>query len=93
MTQPNKGANEEGVKRRRGAHVLALECENVLKDIAEYTPSKVGVFRKAYEGDSLRAVINAKCLECVSYSTKEIRKCTSVTCPNWQVRPYQEIRH
>jgi hypothetical protein len=79
-------------KRDGQGCVLRPECMNILSAMAEYAPSKVGVFRKAYEGDSLRAALNAKCLECVSQSTKAVRECTTVTCPVWAVRPYQKIR-
>jgi len=87
-----KQAKQKSLKSRHGKHVLAPECANTLKAMAEYAPSKVGVFRKAYAGDSLRSALNAKCLECVSHSTRAIRECTAVTCPIWNLRPYQQVR-
>ncbi len=55
-------------------------------------PSKLAVFRKAYEGESLRAAIDAKCLECTSCDIKAIRECAGTACPLLSVRPYQEKR-
>ena len=46
-------------------------------------------YRKALEGRSLRAVVNASCLECVCWRIEEIRQCTDLGCPKYAVRPYQ----
>lgn len=45
---------------------------------------------KAWEGKSLRAAINAKCLDCCNFQRVEIKNCLVETCPLWAVRPYQE---
>mgnify|MGYP007049865110 FL=1 len=45
----------------------------------------------AVSGNSLRAVINAQCLECVGWQRLEVHRCTSLACPAWAYRPYQEI--
>jgi hypothetical protein len=47
-------------------------------------------YDKAVQGKSLRAAINAQCLECVCWEREEIRRCTCLACPLWAVRPYQE---
>ena len=46
-------------------------------------------YNKAVTGKSLRAAINAFCLECVCWQRKEIQLCTSLSCPLFAVRPYQ----
>ena len=46
-------------------------------------------YDKAIKGKSLRAAINAFCLECVCWQIEEIRKCTDLACPLYAVRPYQ----
>jgi len=48
-----------------------------------------GVFKRAETGKSLRAAVNAKCLDCCGFQRKEITLCTAVTCPLRQYRPYQ----
>jgi len=48
-------------------------------------------YDKAIGGKSLRAAINAFCLECVCWQIEEIRKCTDLACPLYAVRPYQRI--
>ena len=51
-----------------------------------------GVFRKAFTGNSLRAAINAKCLDCSNYQKQEINQCTVKNCPLYKYRPYQRIK-
>jgi hypothetical protein len=38
------------------------------------------------EGAAILAVLRAKCLDCVCHQPEEVRKCVSVTCPNWPYR-------
>lgn len=92
MASGKPPSKKNGSKRSPKAPVLAPECESALNDIAKDAPSKQGVFRKAYEGVSRKAAIDAKCLECVSYSTDAIRNCTAIACPLWAFRPYQQKR-
>ncbi len=47
------------------------------------------VYRKAVQGNSLRAAVNAQCLECCCWHITEIRNCTDLACPLYAVRPYQ----
>ena len=49
-------------------------------------------YDKAISGTSLRAAVNAQCLECVCWKTKDIRDCTSRACPLYAVRPYQRMQ-
>ena len=46
-------------------------------------------FDKAIEGKSLRAAIDAKCMDCMGWQATEVKRCDVVTCPMWTVRPYQ----
>ena len=46
-------------------------------------------YDKAVKGKSLRAAINAQCLECVCWQIDEVRNCTDLGCPLYTVRPYQ----
>jgi len=47
------------------------------------------VYDRAVKGRSLRAAINAQCLECVGWQRNEVRDCTDLACPLYAVRPYQ----
>lgn len=40
-------------------------------------------------GKSLRAAINAKCVECCCGSKVEVKRCAITACPLWEVRPFQ----
>lgn len=48
-----------------------------------------GLYDKAVEGKSLRAGVNAFCLECVSWQREEVNRCTATACPLHPYRPYQ----
>jgi hypothetical protein len=50
-----------------------------------------GIYKKAVQGNSLRACINSQCLECTGWHRKEITLCTCLACPLYTVRPHQEI--
>jgi len=63
--------------------------QDVLRQVERHAPSKTNVFRRSFEGLSLRKAITAKCLDCCLYQTKEIRECAAYGCPLWNVRPYQ----
>lgn len=49
-------------------------------------------YDKAVNCQSLRAAINAQCLECVCWQIKEIRNCTDLACPLYAFRPYQSTQ-
>lgn len=48
-----------------------------------------GIYQRAIEGKSLRAAVNAFCLQCCAYQRKEVTLCTALDCPMWIVRPYR----
>jgi hypothetical protein len=47
-------------------------------------------YQNAVQGKSLRAAVNAFCIECTGWQRNEIIFCTSLACPLYAVRPYQE---
>jgi hypothetical protein len=49
-------------------------------------------YRRALEGRSLRAAIDALCAECCGYDRDAVRTCAAVACPLWRVRPWQGRR-
>jgi len=79
-------------KRTSEAHVFDEKQRNMLSVVSEVAPSKLNHYRKAYAQKSLRSSITAKCLECVSFESAEVRRCTSTACPLHSVRPYQKER-
>ena len=49
-----------------------------------------GLMTRVYSGNrSLRDGIDAFCIQCVGYVIDDVRNCTSIGCPLWQLRPYQ----
>ncbi|MGH2271267.1 hypothetical protein ACQ9LF_05655 [Anaerohalosphaeraceae bacterium U12dextr] len=55
-------------------------------------PAYRGIYDRATSGQSLRASVNAHCLECVGWKKQEIRHCTAVACPLYAVRPYRILQ-
>lgn len=46
------------------------------------------IYKKGFSGSKANA-LKAKCLECSCNQREEIRSCTVVRCPLWEVRPYR----
>ncbi len=81
---------QAGAKQASQEPVFDPQQERMLQQAEKDFPSKLGHFRKAYEGRSLRSAITAKCLDCDCGNTKAIRECAATGCPLWTQRPYQE---
>ena len=77
-------------KQAREAHALKEEMRSRrLELVGKLVPSKLSQFERAYSGKSLRAAINANCLDCMAYSQTEVKRCRVLDCPIHSVRPYQ----
>lgn len=64
-----------------------------MKDrIAQIPKAYRAVYKKAMTGKSLRAAVNAFCLECVCWQRLEITNCTAKNCPLYNYRPYQDSK-
>ncbi|WP_136082696.1 hypothetical protein [Pontiella desulfatans] len=70
-------------------HSTILQQQAMLKVVSEHHPSRLNHFKRAYEGNSLRAAITAKCNECTSCDTAAIRECSGTACPLIPYRPYR----
>ena len=72
---------------------IRTERERLIAErLAEMPKPYRAKYLKATEGRSLRAAIDAFCMECVGWEYKEVRKCTAKACSLWPVRPHQEAR-
>lgn len=62
-------------------------CVNHIPDLHK------GAYRRKYlkamSGKSMRAAVNAKCLDCMNWQSTEVKLCPSMDCPLWPYRPYQ----
>ena len=68
--------------------------ERRFKQVTEHYPSRMGLFRKVYQGQaSPRQCIKAFCLECNGWEPDAIAKCTAPACPLWNLRPYQQSKN
>lgn len=79
-------------KSTREGWNLDAKREEMLRQVSEDGPSCLSVFRKAYAGHSLRAAIDAFCLQCAWLDRDAIRQCRVTACPLWAVRPFTTKR-
>ncbi len=64
-----------------------------MAQIASHSPSRAGLFQSVYYGRRSKALaVKAKCLDCSCWQVERIKDCSSVICPLWRVRPYQDGR-
>lgn len=60
------------------------------KRLEDCTDMHRGLLGRVYSGNrSMRDAIDAFCLQCVGYHMDDVRNCTAIGCPLWQLRPYQ----
>lgn len=88
---------KDGRQITKNAHPIVYEKpkpktreELVAERRADMPPKYRKIYDKAVSGKSLRAAINAQCLDCTGDEYKEVRNCTCLECPLWAVRPYQQ---
>jgi len=89
-------------KKPREGRFLGVESKKSRRKVSEAVPDKVSrklkgipsayrhTYKRAMAGKSLRAAVNAFCLECVCWQREEVKNCTSVDCPLFPYRPYQK---
>lgn len=58
-----------------------------LVDVKKDAPRYLNTFRRAYAGKSLRAAVNAHCIECMGFDAAAVRECSALACPLFQYRP------
>lgn len=85
---PNKTLNTRESYRKR-PEMSSKRAEMVAERRAQMPRAYRANYDKAVKGRSLRACVNAQCLECVCWQKMEVRLCTDLACPLYTVRPYQ----
>jgi hypothetical protein len=68
------------IRRQHRAHVPGKHQEAYRKNWDE-----------AMKGKRLMPCIKAKCLDCMNWQANEVKACTCVACPLYEVRPY--VKH
>ncbi len=73
----------------RGRDSLKVELKQAerLQAVQRHAPRYLPTFRRAYSGLSLRAAVNAICVECVGFDAAAVKDCTAPACPLWANRP------
>ena len=62
-----------------------------LADVQRYAPRYLATFQRAFAGNSLRAAINAFCIECVGFVAADVVTCTAPDCPLFSCRPGRHL--
>ena len=76
-TTPFRGPDAVEIARKREARLEAVRRD---------APRYLATFKRAYAGKSLRAAVNAFCIECVGYDAAAVKECTAPACPLWSCR-------
>jgi hypothetical protein len=91
------GATEPCLGQDASSKPLNLRDQQIKTETQRYSESIPSKFRPNYlkatsSTGGKAASIKAKCLECMGYEDgpNRVRACSTVTCPLWRVRPYQE---
>jgi len=73
----------------RGYSVDEIEAKRRkrLADVQRDAPRHLNKFLRAYKGKSLRAAVNAFCIECNGFDFAAVRDCTAPCCPLYEYRP------
>ena len=56
------------------------------QQLAQIPARQRSVFARAWKGNSRKAAIRARCLECFGYESAEVNRCTSTACPLFPYR-------
>jgi hypothetical protein len=81
---PFRGHDGQQIELKRAERLRAVQ-----KDAPRYLPT----FQRAYAGNSLRAAVNAFCVECNGFDAAAVRECTAPACPLWPYRPGGRREH
>ena len=63
--------------------------EQIAERLRQMPAKYQATYHRAVKGRSLRACVNAQCLECCGWQSREVVACTDLACPLWSVRPYR----
>jgi hypothetical protein len=83
-----------GVKSKRKRTGMTAKRQAPIEErLAQIPDLYKSIYWRAVEGKSMRASVNAQCLECVGWVRAEVHLCTDLGCPLYSKRPYQRIKH
>ena len=86
-------ANGVGIRTTSATSDAERRVAERMAQIASHSPSRAGLFQSVYYGRRSKALaVKAKCLDCSCWQVERIKDCSSLTCPLWRVRPYQDAR-
>jgi hypothetical protein len=81
------------MSRSRNFSDCSRQKEKISQRRSQIPRAYRATYDKAVNGQSLRAAINAQCLECVCWQRREVILCTDLACPLYAVRPYQSSQN
>ena len=82
--------NVDGLVQNLRERLDSTTAEVRVRNLLETMPESMRLrYCKAMSGKSLRAGVNAHCLECVGWVRDDVRNCTSPACPLFPYRPFR----
>ncbi len=81
-----------GVPDARGGHPWTEKQARELERVSRDAPSCLKKFQRAFKGKSLRAGVDALCIQCTSCDRLYIKDCPSSNCALWAYRPFQQMK-
>ena len=77
-------------KIERAINAKQVGAEKIAEHLGQIPKIHRADYENAVSGKSRKAGVKSFCLECVGWQKEEIRLCTSLECPLYLYRPYQE---
>lgn len=86
-TAPDAACRQTPSFRGHDAGEIERKRAERLEAVRQDAPRYLATLKRAYAGKSLRATVNAMCIECVGYDAAAVRDCTAPACPLFSQRP------
>lgn len=78
-------------KRRVLEQILRQKHERIKLQYKNVPQSMRNLFLSVFATKpTMSKCVKLKCLDCCCFDKTEVTKCTTITCPLWEVRPYQK---
>ncbi len=80
------------INKTEKTKVAEERSDEAVSSYLKTVPAKLrSVVRRAFESNSYKAAVHAKCYDCVGYEdiTENVGGCKAYSCPLWKHRPRQ----
>jgi len=89
LSDEQKAAMKAGRSKGSRVRFSSKEAEKSIQILRDHTPERFWPLVNRIAKGSRAAADKLFCIECMGYQTGEVKKCTSLGCPHYLLRPYQ----